>query len=210
MYGPLLTVLRGWKGKGPFLELFYKDNNAIYEGSTPITNHRHQRFHSKVLTLWVRLSPYEFGEGEHKYSDHKSVPLSTVTQSCLTLCDPLDCSTPGFPVHHQHPELAQTHVISLMPSNQLILCRPLLLLPSIFLSIRVFSTESVLHIMWPKYWSFSFNISPSNEYSGLIFFRIDWFDLLTVQGTLKSLLQHYNSKASIFHSSYILLLFCNI
>ena len=99
---------------------------------------------------------------------------------------------------------------SAMLSNHLILHHPLLLLPSIFLSIRVFSTESVLHIMWPKYWSFSFNISPSNEYSGLISFRIDWFDLLTVQGTLKSLLQHYNSKASIFHSSYILLLVCNI
>ena len=99
---------------------------------------------------------------------------------------------------------------SAMLSNHLILHHPLLLLPSIFLSIRVFSTESVLHIMWPKYWSFSFNISPSNEYSGLISFRIDWFDLLTVQGTLKSLLQHYNSKASILHSSYILLLFCNI
>ena len=84
-----------------------------------------------------------------------------------------------------------------MPFKHLILCRPLLLLPSIFPSIRVFSSESVLHIRWPKYWSFSFNISPSNEYSGLISFRIDWFDLLAVWGTLKSLLQHHNSKASI-------------
>ena len=88
-----------------------------------------------------------------------------------------------------------------MPSNHLILCRPLLLPPSIFPSIRVFSSESVLCIRWPKYWSFSFNISPSNEYSGLIFFRTDWLDLLAVQGTLKSLLQYHSSKASIFQHS---------
>ena len=86
---------------------------------------------------------------------------------------------------------------SVMPSNHLILCHPLLLPPSIFPSIRVFSNESVLHIRWPRYWSFSFNISPSNDYSGLIFFRMDWLDLLAVQGTLKSLLQHHSSKASI-------------
>ena len=92
---------------------------------------------------------------------------------------------------------------SAMPSNHLILCNPLLLPPSIFPSIRVFSSESALHIRWPKYWSFSFSISPSNEYSGLIFFRIHWFDLLAVQGTLKSLLQHHSSKASIFrHSAF--------
>ena len=87
---------------------------------------------------------------------------------------------------------------SVIPSNHLILCRPLLLLPSIFPSIRVFSKESVLHIRWPKYWSCSFSISPYNEYSGLIYFRMDWFDILAVQGTLKSLLQHHSSKASIF------------
>ena len=89
-------------------------------------------------------------------------------------------------------------IASVMPSNHLILCRPLLLLPSVFLSIRVFSNESVLHIKWPKYWSFSFSISPSNEYSGPISFRIDWLDLLVVQGTLKSLFQHHSSKASAF------------
>ena len=88
-----------------------------------------------------------------------------------------------------------------MPSNHLILCRPLLLRPSILPSIRDFSSESVLHIRWPKYWSFSFSISPSNEYSGLISFRMDWLDLLAVQGTLKSLLQHHSSKASVFRSS---------
>ena len=92
-----------------------------------------------------------------------------------------------------------------MPSNHLILCRPLLLLPSIFPSIRVFSNESALHIRWPKYWSFSFNISPSNEHPGLMSFRIDWLDLLAVQGTLKSLLQHYSSKASILqHSAFFI------
>jgi len=90
---------------------------------------------------------------------------------------------------------------SVMPSNHLVLCCPLLLLPSIFPSIRVFSNESVLHIRWPKYWSFSFSISPSNEYSGLISFRMDWLDLLAIQGTLKSLLQHHSSKASIFRCS---------
>ena len=92
-------------------------------------------------------------------------------------------------------------ILSVMPSNHLILCCPLLLLPSVFPSIKVFSNESVLHIRWPKYWSFTFSVSPSNEYSGLISFRIDWLDLLVVQGTLKSLLQHHSSKASILECS---------
>ena len=92
-------------------------------------------------------------------------------------------------------------IVSVMPSNHLILCHPLLLLPSIFPSIRIFSSEPVLHIRWPKCWSFSFSISPSNEYSGLSSFRMDWFDLLAVQGTLKSLLQHRSSKASILQPS---------
>jgi len=92
-------------------------------------------------------------------------------------------------------------ITSVMPSNHLILCRPLLLLPSIFSSARVFSNESVLHIRWPRYWSFSFSISPTNEYSGLISFRMGWLDLLAVQGTLKSLLQHHSSKASILQCS---------
>ena len=106
---------------------------------------------------------------------------------------------PGLPVHHQLPELAQTHVHCLT-SNHFTLCRSLLLLHSIFPSIRVFSNESVLCIRWPKYWNFSFNISPSSEYSGLISFRMDWLDLLAVQGTLKSL-QHHSSKASILWCS---------
>ena len=108
----------------------------------------------------------------------------------------------GFPVLHYLPELLKLMSIeSVMPSNPLILCHPLLLLPSIFPSIRVFSNESVLCIRWPKYWSFSFSISPSNEYSGLTSFRIDWFNLFAVQGTLKSLLQHQSSKISILRCS---------
>ena len=131
--------------------------------------------------------------------------LSSVTQSRPTLCDPIDGSTPGFPVLHHLPELAQTHSTELvMPANDLILCHPLLL-PSIFPSIRIVSNESVLHIRWPKYWSFNFSISPSNKHSGLIFFRIDWLDLHAVQGTLKSLLQHHSSKASILlHSACLI------
>ena len=125
------------------------------------------------------------------------VQFSSVTQSCPTPCDPKDCSTPGLPVHHQLMDLLKPMSIeSVMPSNHLILCHPLLLLPSIFPSIKVFSNDSFIHIRWPKYWSFSFSISASNEYSGLISFRMDWFDLLAVQRTLKSLLQHHTSKAS--------------
>ena len=118
--------------------------------------------------------------------------------SRVRLCNPMNRSMPGLPVHHQLPEFTQTHVHrvgdAIQPSHPL--SSPLLL-PPIPPSIRVFSNESVLCIRWPKDWSFSFSISPSNEYSGLISFRIDWFDLLAVQGTLKSLLQHHSSKASI-------------
>ena len=111
-------------------------------------------------------------------------------------------NTPGLPVHHQLPESAKSMSIELvMPSNHLILCHPLLLLPSIFPNIRVFSSESGLRIRWPKYWSFSFNISPTNEHPGLISFRMDWLDLLAVQGTLKSLLPHHSSKASVLRRS---------
>ena len=121
---------------------------------------------------------------------------SSVAQSCPTLCDPMNCSTPGFPVHHQLPEFTQTHV-------HLILCRLLLPLPPIPPSIRVFSNESTLLMRWPKYWSFSFSIIPSKEHPGLISFRMDGLDLwiLAVQGTLESLLQHHSSKASILRRS---------
>ena len=131
--------------------------------------------------------------------------FSSVAQSCLTLCDPMDCSTPGLPVHYQPPGAYSNScpIELVIPSNHLILCFPLLLLPSIFPSIRVFSNESLLRIRWPKYWSFS--ISPTNEYSGLISFRMDWFDRLAVQGTIKSLLQHHSSKASIlWHSAFFI------
>ena len=114
----------------------------------------------------------------------------------------MNCSTPGLPAHHQLPTLLKLMSIELvMPSNHLILCCPLLLLPSIFPSIRVFSNESAVCIRWPKYWSFSFKISPTNEHPGLISFRMDWLDLLPVQGTLKSLPQHRSSKASILWRS---------
>ena len=130
--------------------------------------------------------------------------FSSVAQSCLTLCDPMNCSTPGLPVHHQLPEFTQTHVLrvsdAIQPSHP---PSPLLLLPPIPPSIRVFSNESTLRMRWSKYWSFSFSISPSKEHPGLILFRMDWLDLLAVQGTLKSLLQHHSSKASILqHSAY--------
>ena len=150
-----------------------------------------------------------------KNRDPSSVQLRSVAQWCLTLCDPMNCSTPGLPVHHQLPEFTQlTSIESVMPSRHLILCRPLLLLPPIPPSIRVFSNESTLRLRWPKYWSFSFSISPANEHPGLVSFRMDWQDVLAVQGTLKSLLQHHSSKASILRLSttilfiFSLLFFC--
>ena len=128
--------------------------------------------------------------------------FSSVAQSCLTLCDPWTAARQAslsITNSQSLPELIS--IESVMPSNYLILCRPLLLLPSIFPSIRVFSNESALHISWPECWGFSFNISPSNERSGLISFRMDWLDLLEVQGTVNSLLQHHSSRASILRRS---------
>ena len=128
--------------------------------------------------------------------------FSSVPQSCLTLCDPMDWSTPASLSITNSWSLGKLKfVMSVMPSNHLILCHPLLFPSSIFPSIRFFSDESVLCIRWPKYWSLSFSISPSNEYPGLISLRIDWFDLLAVQGTLKNFLQHHSSKASILRCS---------
>ena len=126
------------------------------------------------------------------------VQFSSVAQSCPTLGNPMNRSTPGLPVHHQLPSsLKLTSIESVMPSSHLNLCRPLFLLPPIPPSIRVFSNESVLHMRWPKYWSFSFSIIPSKEHPRLISSRMDSLDLLAVQGTLKSLLHHHSSKASI-------------
>ena len=134
------------------------------------------------------------------------VQFSSVVQLCPTLSDPMGCCMPGLPVHHQLLEFLKFMSIeSMMPSNHIIFCRPLLLQPSIFPSIRIFSNDSVLCIRWPKYKSFSFNVSPCSEYSGLISFRMDWLDLLAVQGTLKSLLQDHSSKAAIFwHSAFFI------
>ena len=124
--------------------------------------------------------------------------FSSVAQSCPTLCNPMNCSTPGLPVHPNSwtsPKLR--YIRSVIASSHLILCHPLFLLPPIPPSIRVFSNGATLRMRWPKYWSFSLSISPSNEHPGLVSFRMDWLDLLAVQGTLKSLLQYHSSKASI-------------
>ena len=152
---------------------------------TEIHNHTHNHTHMCVC-VYIYIYTHT----------HISVQFSPVTQSCLTLCDPMNHSTPGLPVHHQLLEFTQTHVHWVGDDFY---CP--LLLPSIIPSIRVFSNESALSIRWPKYWSFSFNISPSNENPELISFRMDWLELLAVQGTLKSLLQHHSSKASILRHS---------
>ena len=136
-----------------------------------------------VRGVWIKPHPPE------QFSSPTPRSYCLAAERRARLCDNMDCSTPGFPVLHHLPEFAQTHVHrSVMPSNHLILCHPLLLPPSIFPNIKVFTNESVLCIRWPKYWSFSLSISPSNEYSGLVSFRMDWLHLLA--GTLKSLLQH--------------------
>ena len=142
------------------------------------------------------------GKNGKKSHVYKLKDFTSVTRSCPTLGNPMNHSTPGLPVHHQIPEFTQTHVHWVSDAIQPFhpLC-PFLLPPSIFPSIRVFSNESVLCIRWPKYWNFSFNISLSNEYSGLISLRMDSLDLLTVQGTLKNLLQHHSSKTSILWRS---------
>ena len=163
----------------------------------------YQNTHTKIFNL--RSFP---GHSVSSTSRLWTPQFSSVAQSCLTLCDPMDCSTPGLPVYHQLLESTQlVHWVgdAIQPSHPLSSSPPPPPMPSIFSSIRVFSNESVLPIRWPKYWSFSFNISPSNEYSGLISFRMDWLDFLAVQGTLKSLLQHYSSKASILrHSAFFI------
>ena len=144
----------------------------------------HRNLRPPIIILHqLRIAIESLLFSRHCPRQFSSVQFSSVTQSCPTHFDPLDYSTPGLPVQHQ---LMSIELV--MPSNPLIPCRPLLLLPSVFPSIRIFSSESVLRIRWPKYCSFSFSISPSKEYSGLISFRMDWLDLLAVQGTLKSLL----------------------
>ena len=150
----------------------------------------HQRLDFQCKFYWINMKM------EKCLTSPCHAQFSSVTQSCPTLWYPWSAARQAFlSIISSRSPLKLMSIESVMPSNHLILCHPLLLLPSIFLSIRVFSNESVLWIGWPKYWSFSFSISPSNEYSGLISFRMDWLDLLAVQGTLKSLLQHDSSKA---------------
>ena len=133
---------------------------------------------------------------------HLLFQFNSFSQSCPTLCNPMDCSTPGFlSTTNSRSLLKLMSIESVITFNHLILCHPLLFLSSIFPSIKVFSNASVLCIRWPKYWSFSFNIRPSNEYSGLISFRMDWFELFAVQRTLKSLLQYHSLKVSILQCS---------
>ena len=150
----------------------------------------HPTWHKQNYTLWAPVSLFFLST------------FNSVAQSCPTLCDPMTAvHQASLSTTNSQSLLKFMSIESVMSSNHLILCRPLLLLPSVFPNIRVFYTESILHIRWPKYGSFSFTISPSNEYSGLISFRMDWLDLLAGQGTLKSLLQHHSSKASILHCS---------
>ena len=154
------------------------------------------------IYMWITDADAGFSRTVSR--DHLSiVPLcGSVAQSCPTLFNPMDCSTPAslsFTITQSLLKLMS--IESVVPTNHLIHCHPLLLLLSIFPRIRVFSSESALHIRWQKYWSFSFSIRTSNEYSGLISFRVDWFDLLAVQGNLKSLLQHHSLKTSVLQSS---------
>ena len=160
------------------------------------------------ITVWSRCWPSASKASESQsveqenWMSYPPFQFISLSQLCPTLWDPMDCSTPGFPVHHQFLNFNQTHVHqagdAIQPSHPLLSPSPPAFNPS---QHRVFSNESVLPIRWTKYWSFSFSINPSNEYSGLISFRMNWLDLLAVQGTLKSLLQHHSSKASILQCS---------
>ena len=167
----------------------------------------------KAVPMLTGRWPFLYSEGApllvcHLWRGHPSLnQFSSVTQSCPTLCNPMDCSTGQASLSNSRSLLRLISMKSMIPSNHLILCCPLLLLPSIFPNIRVFSNKSVLRIRWPKYWSFSFSISPSNDHSGLISFRMDWLDLLAVQGTLKSLLQHHSSKAAVLGCSALFVVF---
>jgi len=154
---------------------------------------------------------FQIGKEVHQGCILSPCFISVQSISHVSLCDLMDCSMPGFPIHYQLFELAQAHVHqvsdTIQPSHPL--CCPLLLLPSIFPSIKVFPNVSILHIRWPKFWSFSLSITPSNEYSGLISFKTGWLDLLAVQGTLKSLLQHHSSKASVLWLSAFTIVQCS-
>ena len=160
---------------------------------------------NKVKVLWTHLHKY-FYDCNKYFRSSSLFQFSSVTQSCPTLCVPMDCSTQAsLSITNSQSLLKLMSIKSVMPSHQLVLWRSLLLPPSIFPSIRVFSDESILHIRWLKYWNFSLSISPSNEHSRFISFSMDWLDLLAVQGTLKSFLQHHSSKASLlWHSAFFI------
>ena len=183
-------LLRGWM----FLSLLAPISLTVFEPSVQLEKLLLKFFFLATIRTVNKISCL--------LSAFHSVQFSLVAQLCLTLCDPMNSSTPGLLVHHQLLEFTQTHVHwvvdAIQPSHPL---SSLLLLPPIPPSIRVFSSESTLSMRWPKYWSFSFSISPSNEHPGLISFRMDWLDLLAVQGTLRSLLQYHSSKASILWRS---------
>ena len=165
-------------------------------------------FHSIVQQIWKLSSDHRNGKGQFSFQlsiincthlTHQQVQFSSVAQSRQTLQDPcITARQASLSITNSWSSLKHMSIELVMPSSHLILCHPLFLLPPIPHSIRVFSNDSTLHMRWPKYWSFSFSISPSNEYPGLISFRMDWLDLLAVQGTLKSLLQYHSSKASFF------------
>ena len=199
----LLTKHPVWRAKRFWVQLAHRYNSTlcymwqILRAATwSIVSYEQWGLHNAFINLSSAFNSVDRDSFCTKLDILAKIPddsVSSVTQSCPGLCDPVDCSMPGFPVHHQLLEPTQTHIHhvddAIQPSN------PLFFTPSILPRIRVFSSESVLRIRWPKYWSFSFSISPSNEYSGLIFFRIDWLDFLAVQGIVKSLLQHHSSKA---------------
>ena len=171
--------------------------NQQHNGNKKITNT--WKLNSTHLNLWVKE---DFWRKKRNEDENIKICYCSITKSHPTLCNPMDYSIPGFPVLHYLLDFVQTHVHWVDDTiNHLILCHPLLLLPSMFPSITVFSSELAFHIRWPKHWSFSFSTSLSNECLGLISFSIDWFDLLAVQGTLKSLLQHHSSKALILWCS---------
>ena len=165
-------------------------------------------FHWFVLLFFCLLLLFQ-RENSNKLINIVWLYILLFIQLCLTLCELMDCSTPGLHVLYHLPEYTQTHVPWVSDAiHHLLLCHPLHLLPSIFSSSRVFSNELALRIRWPKYWCFSFRISPSNEYSGLISFRIDWYGLLAVQGTLESLLWHQSWEASALCCSAFFMYVC--
>ena len=181
----------------------YVFNNLPFFKINDLTDYIKSPKKSYPLTQWCCCSQEVFPKEAITGSQRLQKYFSSVQSlSCVALCDSMDRSTPGLPVHHQLPEFTQIYVHwdgdAFQPYHPLSSPSPL---PSIIPSIRVFSNESVLPVRWPKYWSFSFSISPSNEYSGLISFRIDWLALLAVQATLESLLQHRSSKASVLWCS---------